>query len=657
MISSVLVANRGEIARRVFRTCEAMGIRTVAVFSDPDRHSPHVAEADEAIALGGSTAAESYLRIDLILEAASRSGASAIHPGYGFLAENAVFAQAVIDAGLTWIGPSPDAIARMGSKLESKRLMVEAAVPTLPSVDLSDVPDAAAGAAAETVGYPLLVKASAGGGGKGMRIVTTPGDLTEAVTGARREAEAAFGDGTVFLEKYLAAPRHVEIQVFGDTHGNLVSLHERECSIQRRHQKIVEEAPSTAVSPELRERMGVAAISAGRAVDYVGAGTVEFLLAGDEFFFLELNTRLQVEHPVTEAVTGLDLVRLQLLVADGEPLPADALEPRLDGHAIEVRLYAEDATNGFLPAAGTLHTFDVPHAVGIRLDSGVVSGSQVPVFYDPMLAKVIAHAPSRTEAAMALASVLQRSRIHGTITNRDLLVRVLRHPEFLDGGTDTAFLERHDPAALAAPLPGPPDVAEMAVAAALVSHADRRAGATVLPSVPSGWRNNPADPQIVDFKGPYGAVRVAYRFDRRGASVAVDGGELAPFHHRVEGDAVDVEFAGRRRSYTVTSRGMTHEVDGPLGGVDLVELERHPSLAAPADPGSLHAPMPGRVLQVLVGEGDHVTAGQSLLVMEAMKMEHTLRAPVAGVVVSVGAAAGEQVEAETALIVIREGES
>jgi acetyl/propionyl-CoA carboxylase alpha subunit len=634
-----------------------MGIRTVAVFSDPDRHSPHVAGADEAIALGGSTAAESYLRIDLILEAASRSGASAIHPGYGFLAENADFAQAVIDAGLTWIGPSPDAIARMGSKLESKRLMVEAGVPTLPSVDLSDVPDAAAGAAAETVGYPILVKASAGGGGKGMRIVTTAGDLTEAVAGARREAEAAFGDGTVFLEKYLVAPRHVEIQVFGDTHGNLVSLHERECSIQRRHQKIVEEAPSTAVSPELRERMGVAAISAGRAVDYVGAGTVEFLLTGDEFFFLEMNTRLQVEHPVTEAVTGLDLVRLQLLVADGEPLPADALEPRLDGHAIEVRLYAEDAANGFLPAAGTLHTFDVPHAVGIRLDSGVVSGSQVPVFYDPMLAKVIAHAPSRTEAAMALASVLQRSRIHGTITNRDLLVRILRHPEFLDGGTDTAFLERHDPAALAAPLPGPPDVAEMAVAAALVAHADRRAGATVLPSVPSGWRNNPTDPQIVDFEGPHGAVRVAYRFDRRGASVAVDGGELAPFHHRVEGDAVDVEIAGRRRSYTVTSRGMTHEVDGPLGGVDLVELERHPSLAAPADPGSLHAPMPGRVLQVLVGEGDHVTAGQSLLVMEAMKMEHTLRAPVAGVVVSVGAAAGEQVEAETALIVIREGES
>lgn len=630
-----------------------MGIRTVAVFSDPDRHAPFVSEADDAIALGGAAAVDSYLRGDLVIEAARRTGADAIHPGYGFLAENADFAQAVIDAGLVWIGPSPSAIARMGSKLESKRLIADAGVPTLPSTDLSGLSDPDTVAAALAIGYPVLVKASAGGGGKGMRVVESETRLIEAVRGAEREAASSFGDGTVFLEKYLVAPRHVEIQVFGDTQGTVVSLHERECSIQRRHQKIVEEAPSPAVDADLRERMGAAAIAAARAVDYVGAGTVEFLLAGTDFFFLEMNTRLQVEHAVTEAITGLDLVRLQLLVASGEPLPPAALQPSLDGHAIEVRLYAEDAMQGFLPVAGRLTQFSVPAGPGIRVDAGVESGSDIAVHYDPMLAKVIAHAPSRVEAAMALASALQRSTIHGSTTNRDLLVRLLRHPEFLSGDTDTGFLDRHDPATLGAPLPAADDVAEMALAAALAGHAERRAESRVLATVPSGWRNNPTDPQVVLFDVPDGTLSVGYRFDRNGATVVVDDADPVRFDHAVSDGTVTIEIGGRRRTYRVARSGQVADVDGPAGHVRLVEHERFPSATRLADAGSLHAPMPGKVLSVLVVEGDSVIAGQSLLVMEAMKMEHALRAPVAGTVESVLAAQGDQVEAEAALIVIR----
>jgi propionyl-CoA carboxylase alpha chain len=655
MIQSVLVANRGEIARRVFRTCRAMGIRTVAVFSDPDREAPFVREADEAIALDGSAAADTYLRIDLLIEAARRSGATAVHPGYGFLAENADFAKAVIDAGLTWIGPSPDAIRRMGSKLESKRLIAAAGVPTLDSVDLTGLADEAVKEAAAEIGYPVLVKASAGGGGKGMRIVEVPDDLVSAVQGAGREAEASFGDATVFLEKYLRNPRHVEIQVLGDTHGNIVSLHERECSIQRRHQKIVEEAPSSAVDSELRSRMGEAAVAVARAVDYVGAGTVEFLLAGGEFSFLEMNTRLQVEHPVTEAVTGLDLVRLQLLVAMGEPLPAEALDADMKGHAIEVRLYAEDALAGFLPVAGRLTRFEI--GPGVRVDSGVESGSEITVHYDPMLAKVIAHAPTRSEAALVLAASLESASIHGSVTNRDLLVRILRHPEFLSGETDTGFLERHDPGELGAPLPSGEDNSHAAIAAALHAHRARRLEAGVLRTLPSGWRNNPTDPQIALFETSAGEITVGYRFGRDGATVTIGSDDPVAFDHDVDGDIVTLEISGRRRRFRVHADGDNYDVDGPTGHSHLILRPRFPAVAANAEPGSLHAPMPGKVLEVLVAEGDQVSAGQSLLVMEAMKMEHTLRSPLAGVVSSLRAAVGDQVEADATLIVITESEA
>jgi acetyl/propionyl-CoA carboxylase alpha subunit len=654
MIGKLLVANRGEIARRVFRTCRTMGISTVAVFSDPDRDAPFVTEADEAFALGGAAPAESYLRMDAIVEAALRTGAEAVHPGYGFLAENAAFARAVIEAGLVWVGPGPTAIETMGSKLESKRLMVAAGIPTLPSGEVTHLQPGELAPAAEEIGYPVLVKASAGGGGKGMRIVRHPDELIEAVAGARREAASAFGNDTVFLERYLDSPRHVEIQVFGDTHGRLVSLFERECSIQRRHQKIVEESPSPAVDAGLRRRMGEAAVAAARAVDYVGAGTVEFLLQDGEFAFLEMNTRLQVEHPVTELVTGLDLVRLQILVAAGEPLPAEAIEPSISGHAIEVRLYAEDARNGFLPVSGTLDRFKFDDHPGLRVDSGVENGSTIAVHYDPMLAKVICWAETRTEAAAVLAAALQRARIHGSITNRDLLVAVLRHPEFVAGGTDTHFLERHDPAELAVPAVGETEMRAALVAAALAGQAERTEARTLLPAVPSGWRNSPSQLQLTRFLGPDGEHEVGYRFEPRGGlDATVDGASLPGVTlHTCLPKLVGLEIERHLRWFEIERVGDVFHIDGPGGYLRLEELPRFPTAGVEEDAGSLHAPMPGKVIAVRVEQGSAVAEGQILVLMEAMKMEHALRAPFAGTVREVRAAPGDQVDAAQVLVVV-----
>ena len=454
MIAKLLVANRGEIATRVLRTARAMGIATVAVFSDPDRDAPFVAQADESVPLGGAAPADSYLRAEAILAAARRTGADAVHPGYGFLAEQPAFAEAVLDAGLRWVGPPPKVLAALGDKLEARRVASAAGVPVLPAVPLPGSPGPAGplAVAGEEIGYPLLVKAAHGGGGIGMRVVRDPGDLPAAVEAARRQAAGAFGSDEVFLERWLESPRHVEVQLLADASGHMVHLLERECSVQRRHQKLIEEAPSVAVDPGLRHRLGEAALAVAAAVGYVGAGTVEFLLSGDEFWFLEVNPRIQVEHPVTEAITGLDLVRLQLLVASGEPLPSEVsrVEPR--GHAIEARLYAEDPATGFLPQAGTLHRFRVGggSGSGVRVDTGVVDGSVVGVHYDPLLAKVIAHAPTRPEAARLLASALAGAHIHGLVTNRDLLVGILRSEAFLAGDTTTGFLDHHPPAELTA---------------------------------------------------------------------------------------------------------------------------------------------------------------------------------------------------------------
>src|SRR4051812_47050692 len=452
MIRKLLVANRGEIAARIIRTARAMDIATVAVFSDPDADAPFVAAADEAVRLPGAAPGETYLRGALVVAAARATGADAVHPGYGFLSENAGFARACAEAGLVFVGPSPEAIEAMGSKTAAKERMAAAGVPVLQGTvvgadDQLDL-EALAGAAAD-IGYPVLVKAAYGGGGRGMRIVQGASGLAEAVAAARREAAAAFGNGTVFLERFVERPRHVEVQIVGDTRGTVVHLFERECSIQRRYQKIIEEAPSPAVSPELRAELGAAAVAAAKAIDYVGAGTVEFVLdRSGRFFFLEVNTRLQVEHPVTELVTGLDLVRVQLQVADGEPLPDEVTGASITGHAVEVRLYAEDVPAGFLPVTGTLHRFAVPALPGVRVDAGVADGSVVGVHYDPMLAKVIAHGPTRDAACRRLARALAEARGHGVTTNRDPLVGILREGEVRRGGIDTGYLERHDPAEL-----------------------------------------------------------------------------------------------------------------------------------------------------------------------------------------------------------------
>ena len=646
-ITKLLVANRGEIARRVFRSARAMGISTVAVFSDADATAPFVREADEAVNLPGNSPADTYLRGDLIVDAAKRAGADAVHPGYGFLSENAEFARSVEAAGLTWIGPPADAIETMGSKLGAKELMQKAGVPTLPWAN--DPADA------EQVGFPLLVKASAGGGGRGMRIVRTAAELSEAVEGARREAGSAFGDDTVFLERYLEAPRHIEIQVFADTHGNVVSLFERECSIQRRHQKIVEEAPSPAVDDDLRKRMGEAAVAAASAVGYVGAGTVEFVVAhdSDDFAFLEMNTRLQVEHPVTECITGLDLVRLQLLVAMGESLPPEALTPRISGHAIEVRVYAEDVAAGFLPSTGTLRAFELPTDV-VRVDGGFESGSVVSPYYDAMLAKVIAFAPTRDEAASTLASALQRSRIHGVVTNRDLLVGILRDEEFLAGKTDTAFLERNDPTALGRSGRDDGTVVVHALAAALAVQARNRVMARVQAHLPSGWRNNPSEPQRITLRSDGAELAVTYAITRGDLTAAVDDVTVDVVLQAATTEAVDMTIDGVRRTFRTSLDGERVDVDSPLGSSSYEIVPRFPDHMHDVAAGSLVAPMPGSVVRVLVGVGDTVVKGQALVVLEAMKMEHTVSAPAAGAVTGVEVSAGQQVEAGAVLVVVEE---
>jgi propionyl-CoA carboxylase alpha chain len=621
VIAKLLVANRGEIATRVLHTARAMGIATVAVFSDPDRDAPFVAQADESVPLGGSAPADSYLRADAILAAARRTGADAVHPGYGFLSEQPAFAEAVLDAGLRWVGPPPKVLAALGDKLEARRVASEAGAPVLPGVAVPGSPAVGALAAAgEQLGYPLLVKAAHGGGGIGMRVVHDPAGLAAAVDTARRQAAAAFGDDTVFLERWLEAPRHIEVQLLADEFGHMVHLSERECSIQRRHQKLVEEAPSVAVDPGLRRRLGDAALAVAHAVGYVGAGTVEFLLSGDEFWFLEVNPRIQVEHPVTEAITGLDLIRLQLLIAAGEALPPEALHAEPRGHAIEARLYAEEPTAGFLPQAGTLHRFRVGPAVrtgpggpgssgaeagsgpgaggwGVRVDAGVADGSVVGVHYDPLLAKVIAHAPTRLEAARLLASALAGARIHGIVTNRALLVGILRSEAFLAGDTGTGFLDHNPPAELAAGGgSGDPSVIRLhAAAAALAAQAARRAAAPVYPAVPSGWRNNPSQPQQVTLSvgpGP-AAVSVAYRFDRTGtlAALEVDRDPLPGSRlWACTPGLVDLEVDGVRRRFEVHQVGDTSYVDSPLGHTELHEPPRSPARPERPEPDP---PAPG----------------------------------------------------------------
>ncbi len=657
----LLVANRGEIARRVIAGARSRGIATVAVFSDADAGLPFVREADESVRLPGNAPADTYLRIDLLLDAARRTGADALHPGYGFLSENPALATECAAAGICFVGPSPEAIASMGSKLAAKEMVRAAGVPTLESVAVP--PGAESSLLSKMVagiGLPVLVKASAGGGGRGMRVVEDVDSLAEVVASAQREAQSAFGDGTVFLERYLRRPRHVEIQVVGDSHGTVTHLFERECSIQRRHQKIVEESPSPVMTPELRQAMGEAAVAAARSVDYVGVGTVEFLVdQSGEYFFLEMNTRLQVEHPVTEAITGIDLVGLQLAVAGGEPLPPSALAPSVSGHAIEVRLYAEDPTDDWMPSTGTLHMFEIPGTGsfaldgGLRLDSGFETGSVVSPHYDPMLAKVIAWGETRQLAAARLAGCLARARIHGVGTNRDLLVGILRHPEFLGGGTDTAFLSRHDPSLLGASPVDEHAERLHAGAAAIAAQVRRRSQSVGFAGFPSGWRNNPSDPQSISYRGHQGDIEIAYRVTRDGV-VFPDAAGVGVAS--ATEDEVVMDVGGIHRPCRVHLVGDTAYVDSMFGASVLTEIPRFPEPMGHHHPGSLLSPIPGSVVRVEVSQGDHVDHGATLVVMEAMKMEHTLSAPFSGTVTEVRAQAGDQVDADVVLVVLKEDE-
>ena len=636
MITRVLVANRGEIARRVFATCRRLGIGTVAVYTDPDAHCPHVAEADARVRIN------SYSDGAEIIDAARAAGAGAVHPGYGFLSENAGFVRAVNDAGLVWIGPPAAAVEAMGSKIEAKKMMAAAGVPVLAELDPATVSEQQ---------LPVLVKASAGGGGRGMRIVHSLAELDEQVRSARREAQSAFGDPTVFCERYLPRGRHIEVQVMADRYGTLWAVGERECSIQRRHQKIIEEAPSPLVQriPAMREKLFTAARLAAAAIAYTGAGTVEFLADEDgEFFFLEMNTRLQVEHPVTELTTGLDLVELQLAVADGEALPAEP--PPTAGHSIEARLYAEDPARGWQPQAGRIDFFEVPSAAayfgpldrtGIRLDSGITGGSVVSIHYDPMLAKVIAHAPTRSRAAQVLADALARTRLHGLRTNRDLLVNVLQHPAFLAGDTDTAFFDTHGLDRLAAPLAGERAVRLSLIAAAIAGAAHNRVTARVLAGLPGGWRNVVSADQVKTFlDADAGEHQVRYRFARTGLDLPDD-----PDVSLVSATPAGVVLtdAGVATAFDVARYGDEIYVDSPHGCVRFTVAPRFPEATSAERQGSLLAPMPGAVVRLGADLGDTVTAGQPLVWLEAMKMEHIIASPAAGVLTELSVAVGQQV--------------
>ena len=666
MIKTLLIANRGEIACRIARTARRLGIRVVAVYSDADAQAAHVALSDEAHAIGPAPAAESYLRIDRILAAAAASGADAVHPGYGFLSESADFAEACGAAGLTFVGPSAEAIGAMGDKGRAKALMAQAGVPVLPGTGLDGDDPVAWTAAAEQVGLPVLVKAAAGGGGRGMRIVTDLADLSDAVAAARREAAAAFGDDRVLLERHLSRTRHVEVQVLADAAGTCLSLHERDCSLQRRHQKVLEEAPAPGLAPATRRAMGEAAVRAARAVDYCGAGTVEFLLGDDgAFHFIEMNTRLQVEHPVTEQVTGLDLVEWQLRIAGGESLPFAQDDIPVDGHAIEVRLYAEDPARGYLPSPGCLRHLRLPGSEGdeapfVRLETGVRAGDTIPPDYDPMIAKLVVWDRDRPAALARLRAALARAEVVGVATNLDLLRAVAAHPGFAAADLDTRFLDRH----AADLLPHPPAAADaMPAVAALAVLLNRRrqaqtcATASAEPGSPwhhvDGWRLNTTAVEDLTFRtvdGEESTVAVTYRRDGR-FDLTWPGGQATAGGHMDDDGTLAADLDGIRRRATALVTSDEVVLLGPGGAVHLDRIDPLVRAArAEAASGGAVAPVPGRIVSVLVAVGDRVGKGDPLVVLEAMKTEHTLRADADGVVDTVGGAVGDTVEEGTVLV-------
>ncbi len=659
MFDKILIANRGEIACRVIRTARKLGIRTVAVYSSADADAQHVHQADEAWPIGGPTPAESYLRGDAILEVALKSGAQGIHPGYGFLSENADFADAVAAAGLAFIGPSGTSMRKMGSKAGAKELMAAAGVPVVPGYTGEDQSPELLQREADRIGYPLMIKAAHGGGGKGMRIVRDAGEFIAQLESCQREAQNAFGRDRVLLERYVESPRHIEIQVFGDAHGRAIHLNERECSAQRRYQKVFEESPSPFLTPELRAAMGAAAVQAARAIDYVNAGTVEFIVApSGEFFFMEINTRLQVEHPVTELTTGLDLVEWQLRVAAGEALPLAQSDVPQRGHAIEVRLYAEDPDAGFLPGSGKLETLRLPAPdEHVRIDSGVIEGDTVTIFYDPMIAKLIVRDEDRPRALARLRDALAQCDLVGPKSNIEFLERLVGHPAIVEGRIDTGYLDRHLDEFLAPAQADPALLLAAACATLLAQEAEARDAATVSgdPTSPwaiaDGWRLGHAGLRSLAFLhrgerselAAHGAAG-EYRIEHAGSSHAIEGARLA-------GTALSLRLDGQaRRFHAFRQPGRIVVHDGVQRWVgEPVSMYQPAASAGAQGDGRIHAPMPGRVVLVKAKPGDTVEQGQELLIMEAMKMELAIRAPRGGVVAEVRAQAGEFVEADRIL--------
>jgi 3-methylcrotonyl-CoA carboxylase alpha subunit len=660
LFGKILIANRGEIACRVIRTARRLGVATVAVYSEADRNALHVELAEEAWAIGPPPARDSYLNIAAILDAARRSGAEAVHPGYGFLSENAEFAEACEAAGIVFIGPPASAIRSMGSKASAKALMQRQGVPLLPGYHGEDQTPARLLDEAERIGFPVLIKASAGGGGRGMRVVESAAELLPALAGAKREAEAAFGDDRVLIEKYLERPRHIEIQIFADRYGNTVHHFERDCSIQRRHQKVLEEAPAPGLDAGRRTAMGEAAVAAARAVGYVGAGTVEFVAEASAFYFIEMNTRLQVEHPVTEAVTGLDLVEWQIRVAAGEPLPLYQQDLVLRGHAIEARLYAEDPERGFLPQTGMLHRLRFPPPEIARVDTGVRQGDAVTPFYDPMIAKIIVSGEDRAAAVRLLRRALAETATLGVVTNRDFLARVAAHPEFVSGEIDTGFIERHRAALMPPRRPAPePVLAAVALSRLLAREAAAEAAASRSgdPFSPwawvDGWRLNGRSRQELIFRHGVEERLVCATKEAGGWRLLLDDqAVLGCGRHRPDGSLATV-LDGVSRRIIVLDHGPETAVFLDDESWRLLEID---PLAAHAgeDPtaGRLTAPMPGRVTQLMIEPGMRVRRGEPLMIIEAMKMEHTVSAPVDGIVEAVRFAAGELVEEGAELIAL-----
>ncbi|MGH6895197.1 MAG: acetyl/propionyl/methylcrotonyl-CoA carboxylase subunit alpha [Geminicoccaceae bacterium] len=660
MFDAVLIANRGEIACRIIRTLKRLGIRAIAVCSDADRDARHVALAEEAIRIGPPPAGESYLRAEAILEAAARTGAQAIHPGYGFLAENAGFARACRDAGLTFIGPSPEAIEIMGAKDRAKAVAAAADVPLVPGHHGEPQDQASLLAAARELGFPVLLKAVAGGGGKGMRVVERSDDFAAALEGARREAAAAFGDDRMLLERYLLAPRHIEVQVFGDRHGQVVHLFERDCSVQRRHQKVIEEAPAPGLSAEQRRALGAAAVRLAQAIGYTNAGTIEFLMDRDDaFYFMEMNTRLQVEHPVTEMITGLDLVEWQLRVAAGERLPLAQEQIALSGHAIEARLYAEDPERGFLPSTGTLAHLRLPEpGEAVRIEPGVAVDDRITPFYDPMLAKVIAWGPDRRAARGRLRAALSETEIVGPATNLDFLGRVLDHQAFAAGPVATTFVEENA-SELLAPAPSADDrVLAIACLWLLCRRRQEAASAAAASADPfsrwhrvDGWRLNDVGHQTLRLRAAGEPVEIDAQADGAGWRLRIGGHELLGTATFTADDRLEVELEGVLSHASIVALGDQLHVFTPRGRCRVQRIDPL-AIAASEDAAGdvLSAPMPGKIVRQLVAAGDRVKRGAALLVLEAMKMEHTIVAPSDGRVLAVRYAEHEQVEEGAVLL-------